>query len=231
MTRLWPWLCSDSLCFPAPLSVSCTMDGIYPDDVQHCKRESADPTHYSGCIHPLSALPCRLFVQKNVAWLRFSFFLFCECMTKVTVLCNIGFTNDVCPKWVSLACQWAHRKWEKSSSESLCSGKPPLWCRKATDAPPRLMATQAARCSFWYRHPVCVPSQTCKNAPRGKGLKMAIEWTLSGWGDSDFCNTPEPWPAEWAGVDFQLSETQSPDQAFRFLASCIGALNSNSQRT
>lgn len=152
-------------------------------------------------------------------------------MTKVTVLCNIGFTNDVCPKWVSLACQWAHRKWEKSSSESLCSGKQPLWCRKATDAPPRLMATQAARCSFWHRHPVCVPSQTCKNAPRGKGLKMAIEWTLSGGGDSDFCNTPETWPAEWAGVDFQLSETQSLDQAFRFLASCIGALNSNSQRT
>lgn len=74
MTRLWPWLCSDSLCFPAPLSVSCTMGGIYPDDVQHCKRESADPTHYSGCIHPLSALPCRLFVHKNVAWLRFRFF-------------------------------------------------------------------------------------------------------------------------------------------------------------
>lgn len=63
-------------------------------------------------------------------------------------------------KRVSSARQWAHRKWEKSSSASPCSGKQPLWCCKGTDAPPGLETALAARCLLWLSRPVCVPSQT-----------------------------------------------------------------------
>lgn len=202
------------------------MDGNYPDNVPHCKMgKSRSHTLQWLQARSVSSATSAVHVQNSV---QMKFFLFSECMSKVTVLCNIHFNNDAWPKWVF---GLAMRKWKKkSNSENVCSGKSPLWCCKATDAP----SPPAARWSFWHHHLLCVPSQTCRKAKVGKKVWQGYR-TDSFWGRGFFCNTREPWPADWARVDFplnfQLSEKRSLDQAFRFPASCIVALNSNSQRT
>lgn len=161
MTHVWP--CSDSFCFPAPLSVSCTMDGIYPDDVQHCKMGKCR-SHTLQRLHTPSVSSDALAVYAQ-NFVPIKFFLFIECMSKVTVFCNIQFNNDVYPKSVSLACQWAPSKWGKSNTESV------LW-KTARDVAKPLMPLQD---SWQNWQPGALSDTTTKFVSPLKRVKKALQ--------------------------------------------------------
>lgn len=105
------------------------------------------PQICSGCMHVASAPPRRLIMHKMS--LKYGYFS----LRWMHVLWNLYF-NNVCPRRV----QFRPCAVENSP------------CDDATDAPPRLEAILAARCSFWHHQQVCVTFQTCKKPPQGYGI-------------------------------------------------------------
>lgn len=124
--------------------------------------------------------PCQILFRSSV-------FLCSECMSKVTVLCNIYFNNMMS---IQSECLWLANELPGNENSPIlkeCAVK-----NSTCDVAKLLMLLQDSW-QTWQPGAYSDTTTQFVSPPKCvKRLHEAIEVTLSGGGDFDFCNTPEP---------------------------------------